>query len=171
MLDSLMWWMNKPIVDVYADLKTVVPKFEGPDGNENRDAEDFFAIMGHFEDGTSFIANLYYPAVRGSGWNLEILGTKGTLIMKNDTDITISTGEEFQDIKIEESEESDQLTPLAKPYFKGLYPMFDSVYKSISSHKPYPNTPTLIDGHLTQLVMDAIRESAAKKTRTIVRQK
>jgi len=163
--------MDQQITDVYADLKTIVPVYYGIDGIEERDSEDAFTIIGHFQNGVSFTADLFYPALRGNGWELEIYGTKGSLIMNNDKDIKISFGGEFHKITIEDQEVPSQLPAPANQYFNGLYPMVDLIYKSIVNHKVYPDIPTFIDGHQVQLVMDAIYQSAISKTIALVNNK
>ncbi len=168
MIDSLMWWMDQKIVDVYADLRTLVPIYNGINGIEERDADDAFTIIGHFQNGVSFTADLFYPALRGNGWKLEIYGTKGSLVMNNDEDIMISFGEELHNVTIERKETPSQLPYPADQYFNGLYPMMDLIYNSIINNVVCPNTPTFTDGHQVQLVMDAIYRSVQNNALTQV---
>lgn len=171
MLDSLMWWMDQPISDVYADLKTLVPVFHGSAGIEQRDSDDAFTIMGHFENGIPFMVDVFYPAVRGNGWKLEIFGTRGTLVMNNDRDLMISSGGEFHNLQIEDQSPPSHLPTSANQYYRGLYPMVDQIYHSIVNQKVDLNVPTFADGHRVQLVMDAIYESAASQAMTLVKRK
>lgn len=170
MIDSLMWWMNQPIVDVYADLRTVVPFFDGSDGMEERDSEDCFTIIGHFQGGASFSADLYYPAMRGEGWKLGIFGTKGTLVMENDIDLRISFGGDFQEITIDRFEPPCDLTSPANHYYNGFYQMADFIFKSIQENKvANQHIPTFEDGHRVQLVLDAIEQSSLSATRISIK--
>lgn len=168
MIDALMWWMEQQITDVYADLRTFIPSFCGIHGTEKRDAEDAFTITGHFHDGTPFTVDLFTSAFRGDGWKLEIFGTKGTLIMKNDKEVLLSFGGEFQSVSIEEIAVPSQLSSPANQYYTGLYPMIDFIYKAIRNKQIHKDLPTFSDGHQVQLVMDAINESAKNKAMTRV---
>lgn len=163
-LDSLMWWMNQPITDVYADVKTVVPTYHGTDGMEERDADDAFTIIGHFKNGIPFVVDLFYPAFQGNGFSLEIFGTKGSLIMKNDKEVLISEAGEYQHIKVLEKEIPSRLSSPANLYYKGFYPMVNLIYHSITNKKVSPHIPTFLDGHRVQLVMDAVYKSSTAKS-------
>ena len=46
MVDSLLWWMDEEITEVYGDLRTQVPAYNGDAGLELRDAEDAFTFTG-----------------------------------------------------------------------------------------------------------------------------
>ncbi|KKO51826.1 oxidoreductase [Paenibacillus sp. DMB20] len=168
MLDSLMWWTGGTIAQVYADLRTWVPFFKGSQGEEARDADDAFSIMGHFESGASFIVDFLAPGVNGTGWNLEIYGTRGTLVMKNDRTLEIGFGEGFKEILLEQIEPPSQLDIPAKLYYSGFYPMIDFIHQSITTGESIPIIPTFEDGHRVQTVLDAIFESAEKQARVTV---
>lgn len=67
MIDSLLWWMKEKIVDVCANLEVRVSQYAENGKIECRNAEDSFAVSGHFEQGARFRLDLFYPAVRGKG--------------------------------------------------------------------------------------------------------
>ncbi|MCR8644404.1 Gfo/Idh/MocA family oxidoreductase [Paenibacillus sp. N1-5-1-14] len=160
MFDSLMWWMNQDIVDVYAELKTMIPKYEGCSGVEERDSDDAFTVMGHYEDGTAFHADLLYPAVRGTGWKLEVYGSEGTLLTNNDQEVLVSKGGEFEVVQVEQIEVPSSMSMSAAPYYNGMYQMVDRIYRSISEEKVVGDVPTFQDGHMVQCVLDAIQQSS-----------
>lgn len=164
MLDSLMWWSGERIAEVYADLKTLIPYFHGSDGPEERNSDDAFTIMGKFENGATFNVDFMGPAVEGMGWQLEIYGTRGTLVMKNDKTLEMSTGEGFKGISLDSSEPPEQLDVPARLYYNGFYPMIDRLYHSIVHHKSDAYLPVFEDGHNVQAVMDAMMISSEKQT-------
>ncbi|TCZ79280.1 Gfo/Idh/MocA family oxidoreductase [Paenibacillus albiflavus] len=169
MLDSLMWWMNEPIVDVIADLRTMVPYYNGQDGIEERDAEDAFTIIGHFRSGAAFTIDFLTSAVRGEGWKLEFYGTEGTLVMENDRDLRVSYGGDYQPIAIDTPEPPSQLSSPANLYYSAFYPMVDNIYQAIIHKKVSSDIPTFEDGHRVQLVMDAIFHSSKNREQVLVK--
>lgn len=160
MIDSLMWWMGEKIADVYADLQIHVPAYHGKEKTEHRNADDAFQIIGHFESGTQFTADLFYSSVRGSGWTLEVHGTKGTLTMSQDEHLKVSYGDDFEEVQLLSSEPPSELTPAAKSYFRAFAPMLDLVYEAVANDNVSEDLPTFEDGHRVQLVLDAVRRSA-----------
>lgn len=168
MFDSLMWWTGETITQVYADLRTWVPFFKGSKGEETRDADDAFSVMGNFENGASFIVDFLAPGVNGKGWTLEVYGTRGTLVMKNDRTLEMGMGESFRELPLEQIEPPSQLDISAKLYYGGFYPMIDFIHQSIGNGETIPSIPTFEDGHRVQTVLDAIFESAEKQARVTV---
>ncbi|MGZ9584474.1 Gfo/Idh/MocA family protein [Paenibacillus marinisediminis] len=165
MLDSLMWWMDQPIRNVYSLMETKVPHRIGELNAEVRDADDAFHVVGHFAEGASFSTELYNPAVRGTGWLLEIYGTQGTLIMTNDREIKVSYGGEFQAIEVENIEPPSALNSPAKDYFNGFHQMMNALHASITNGTNMPGLATFEDGHRVQQVLDAVRLSAEQHVR------
>jgi len=169
MLDSLMWWMNEPIVDVIADLRTLVPYYNGQDGMEERDAEDAFTVIGHFRSGAALTIDFMTSAVRGEGWKLEIYGTEGTLVMENDKSLRVSYRGDYQPIAIDMPEPPSQLSSPANLYYSGFYPMVDNIFQAISNQEVSSNIPTFEDGHRVQSVMDAIFQSSNNRAQALVK--
>lgn len=164
MIDSLMWWMDSNITDVSASLRTIVPYYNGEAGTEIRDADDAITVMGRFQGGASFIADLFVPGVTGNGWRLEMYGTKGTLLMKDDKTLQLSTGGGFEEISVEEVRPPAGLEPSAAPYYSGFYPMVNAMYNSIKRNNITQHLPTFNDGHEVQIVLDAVRQSSAEQS-------
>ena len=69
MVDSLLWWMDEEITEVYGDLRTQVPAYNGDAGLELRDAEDAFTFTGCFKGGASFLADVFF---RGSAERMDV---------------------------------------------------------------------------------------------------
>ncbi|TVX94395.1 Gfo/Idh/MocA family protein [Paenibacillus agilis] len=170
MIDALQWWMDEKISDVYADLSTKVPTHSSAsdESTEQRDADDAFSVIGHFEQEASFVMDLLFSGVRGNGWCLEVYGTEGTLRMTNDTDVEVSEGEAFEQIALSVCEPPSGLAASALPYYSGLYPMLNGVYQSIVEGKTPSDIPTFVDGHRVQLVLNAIQRSAEQQQRVII---
>ncbi|MBD8499001.1 Gfo/Idh/MocA family protein [Paenibacillus arenosi] len=170
MIDALQWWMDEQISDVYADLSTKVPTHNSAsdERTEHRDADDAFSVIGHFEQGASFVMDLLFSGVRGNGWCLEVYGTEGTLRMTNDTDVEVSEGGAFEQIVLSVCEPPLGLAASAVPYYSGLNPMLNGVYQSIVEGKTASDIPTFVDGHRVQLVLDAIQQSAEQQRKVVI---
>lgn len=109
--------------------------------------------------------DVFYPGIRGMGWILEIYGSKGTLIMRNDQSIELSFGGDFEKLNIEPMEPPFELKPPLNHYYSGFYPLIDLIHKSISGEHGLVDLPTFEDGHKVQSVLDAIIASANTHTR------
>ncbi|MBU5346415.1 Gfo/Idh/MocA family protein [Paenibacillus lautus] len=168
MVDSLLWWMNEEITEVYGDLRTQVPAYNGDAGLEFRGAEDAFTFTGCFKGGASLLADVFFPGIRGAGWTLEIYGTKGTLVMRNDHSLECSFGGAFESIPIDPFDPPANLEAPAVPYYNGFYQMIDGIYQSITSNKSTSDMPDFADGHKVQAVLDAIRLSSVTHSRVSV---
>ena len=60
MVDSLMWWMGEEIAEVYGDMRTQIPSYNGDAGIEIRDADDAFTFTGRFKGGTSLVVDVFF---------------------------------------------------------------------------------------------------------------
>ncbi|MGG3306493.1 Gfo/Idh/MocA family oxidoreductase [Paenibacillus lautus] len=168
MVDSLLWWMDEEIIEVHGDLRTQIPAYKGDAGLEFRDAEDTFTFSGRFNGGTSVLADVFFPGIRGVGWTLEIYGTKGTLRMRDDHTLECSFGGAFESIPIDPFDPPANLEAPAVHYYNGFYQMIDGMYHSITANKPTVNMPYFVDGHRVQAVLDAIRLSSETHSRVSV---
>lgn len=160
MVDSLMWWMGEEIAEVYGDMRTQIPSYNGDAGIEIRDADDAFTFTGRFKGGTSLVVDVFFPGVRGRGWTLEIYGTKGTLIMRNDQHLELSFGGAFESIDTDPFQPPANLEAPAVHYYNGFYQMIDGIYHSLTGNTPIIDLPTFADGHKAQAVLDAVRLSS-----------
>ncbi|MEX3615553.1 Gfo/Idh/MocA family protein [Paenibacillus glucanolyticus] len=165
MVDSLLWWMDEEITDVYGDLRTQIPTYSGDDGLEVRETDDAFTFIGRFRSGASLVANVFFPGIRGAGWKLEIHGTKGTLMMRNDDTLECSFGGSFERIDLEPVHAPASLEAPAVHYYNGFYQMVDGIYSTLAGNQTLPDIPTFLDGHKAQAVLDAIRLSSETNTR------
>lgn len=168
MIDSLLWWMGEEITDVYGDLRTRIPSYNGDAGFEVRDADDAFTFIGRFRSGASLVADVFFPEMRGAGWKLEIYGTKGTLMMRDDDTLECSFGSSFEPIELEPIHVPASLEAPAMHYYNGFYQMVDGIYSSLVENKTESGMPTFRDGHKAQAVLDAIRLSSETHTRVDV---
>lgn len=167
MIDSLLWWMGEEIIDVYGDLRTQIPTHTGEAGPEIRNADDAFTFTGRFKSGASLLVDVFYPGVRGTGWKLEMYGSKGTLIMRDDQILECSFGGSFDPIEIEPFPPPANLESPAIHYYNGLYQMVDAIYNSLTEHTTSINMPQFADGHKVQAVLDAIRLSSETQSRIL----
>jgi predicted dehydrogenase len=168
MIDSLLWWMDEEITEVYGDLRIQIPAYNGDEGLELRDAEDAFTFSGRFKGGASLLADVFFPGIRGMGWTLEIYGTKGTLIMRDDRSLECSFGWAFESIDIDRFDPPANLEAPAVHYYNGFYQMIDGIYHSITANQSTLNMPCFVDGHRVQAVLDAIRLSSETHSRVSV---
>lgn len=167
MIDSLLWWMGEEIIDVYGDLRTQIPTHTGEAGPEIRNADDAFTFTGRFKNGASLLVDVFYPGVRGTGWKLEMYGSKGTLIMRDDQILECSFGGSFDPIEIEPFPPPANLESPAIHYYNGLYQMVDAMYNSLTEHTTSISMPQFADGHKVQAVLDAIRLSSETRSRIL----
>ncbi|GIP24687.1 Gfo/Idh/MocA family protein [Paenibacillus sp. J22TS3] len=172
MIDSLMWWMEERIATVYAELNTHVPRYEGNNAFEIRDADDAFTAIGQLENGVSFAMDLFYPAVQGNGWLLEVFGTRGTLHMKNDREISISNGGDYREVAVPDCHPPESLPSPASLYYNGFSQMVEGIYRALTKTKTdtsgQRDVPTFLEGHQVQLVMDAMLLSSTEGRRVSV---
>lgn len=168
MVDSLLWWMDEEITEVSGDLRIQIPAYNGDEGLEIRDAEDAFSFSGRFKGGASLLADVFFPGIRGMGWTLEIYGTKGTLIMRDDRSLECSFGGAFESVDIETFQPPTDLEAPAVHYYNGFYQMIDGIYHSITANQSTLNMPYFVDGHRVQAVLDAIRLSSETHSRVSV---
>lgn len=164
MLDSLMWWLDARITEVNAQLKLAVPSFEDANGMEQRDAEDSFTINGTLEGGTTFSMDFFQAAVRGTGWEVEIYGTKGTLRVRQDAELELSYGGAYEKVELEQVHPPQSLSSPASLYYSGVCPMIEGIYQSLMYGSEDKDLPTFSDGHRVQCVLDAIRRSSAERS-------
>lgn len=162
MLDTLMWWKGEKISSVYGQLQTYVPENLAADqaDREVRTADDSFQVMGSFENQTSFQMNLISTARHDLGWRLEIIGTEGTLVMKDDNKVYLGLNDQaLEEVELApEAQSPEHFDPVLKRYFPAFYPMLDQLYSALADTES--QAATFEDGHYVQLVMDAIRVSS-----------
>lgn len=162
MIDSLLWWKDTKIESIYGQLPINFPEYSDEVGTEIRTAEDSFQAVGNFQDGTTFSLDFILNNRNTSGWSLEVTGTNGTLIMKDDREIELALEDEpLKRVEIAQGLSApESMSPYTKKYFSAFYPMLDSLSDAIKNNSSSANLATFEDGYEVQRVLDAIRESA-----------
>jgi len=161
MFDSLMWWTNDSVKEVYGQLPIHIPSPK--DQSEVRTAEDSFQTIGKLGSGTSFSVELTSASLhKANQWRLEVFGTNGTLVMTDDQHVELAIGdEELTAVELSPRlEEPADLSPRALGYYQAFYPMLDGVYTTLTENTVAPHVATFENGHQVQLVLDAVRLSA-----------
>ncbi|MGC4377522.1 Gfo/Idh/MocA family oxidoreductase [Fictibacillus sp. Mic-4] len=164
MIDSILWWMDEEVSTLIAQLNVHIPEFTDEHGiTEYRDADDSFFISGKFKSGTTFKMQLMSAANHGFGSVLKIYGSKGTVVLNDDQIVQLG----FENQSLENIDIEDILAPKDMPYTASRYypafkPFLDKLYEAIVSHRIDPDLPTFSDGHKTQAILDAVRQSSDK---------
>ena len=147
----------------FAQLPTYIRDVTDAKGNrEVRTAEDAFHTLGTLSNGTTFQASFIYPSRLGTGFQLEVFGTEGTLIMEHDHTVKVGIMEE-KPTPIElppTPTPPDTIKQPASSYYGAFYPYLDELHKTICTGEVSSNLATFQDGHRVQIILDAIRQSA-----------
>lgn len=170
MIDSLLWWLEDEITEVNGQVSIHVPNAKVNGELEVRTAEDTFHMMGRFKKGTTITTELITANLDKTQWLLEIFGTKGSLIMRNDKYIELSIdGEPLSEVTLEKTlEVPNHISPHLSFFYSSFYTMLDQIYDSIKENKYQKNTPLIEDGHKVQIVLDTIRSSSALNQKIII---
>ncbi|NLP52915.1 Gfo/Idh/MocA family oxidoreductase [Bacillus sp. RO1] len=171
LIDSLLWWTDARVESVSGQLTTHVPEFTDENGEkEVRTADDAFQAIGSFVGGGTFRIGSNIAVRHANGWELEVYGTEGTIKMSQDNKVVVGYGNNpMKEVDIEEALSiPDGMNPVAAGYFNAFYRFLDEVYKALSGEGVNPHLPVLEDGHVVQVVMDAIRRSHEEKRMVIV---
>ncbi|MBS4172835.1 Gfo/Idh/MocA family oxidoreductase [Bacillus sp. FJAT-49736] len=164
MVDSLHWWTNSTFQELFAALTTHVPEYKDDQGNvEHRTADDAYQIIGKLKNHATVTLELLSSAVQiNNSWRLEVFGNKGTLVMKNDEQVFLSSDNGPLD-KVElmsDLKAPDEMPAVAARYYNGFNRALDALYETLKSGKKHPNLADFENGHETQRVLDAVRLSA-----------
>jgi predicted dehydrogenase len=167
MVDSLLWWTVDNVRHLIAQLTTHVPEFVDEDGNkEYRDADDAFFVNGQLIGGSTFKLQLVSAAHHATGSVVKIVGTKGSIFLKDDKLLQLGIGDKpLEEVALPVITVPKELGILPSKYYPAFKPLLDSMYETIVLGKEFPNTPTFGDGHKVQMVLDAIRRSSDENRR------
>jgi predicted dehydrogenase len=170
MIDSLLWWTEDNVRHLIAQLTTHVPEFVDEDGNkEYRDADDAFFVNGQLIGGATFKLQLVSAAHHATGSVVKIVGTKGSIFLKDDKTLQLGIGDkQLEEVALPVITAPKELAFLPSKYYPAFKPLLDSLYETIVSRKVVLNTPTFGDGHKVQLVLDAIRRSSDENRRVYI---
>jgi predicted dehydrogenase len=166
MFDSLLWWVDDQINSISGQLATHVPEFVDETGEkEVRTADDTFQTFGSFVGGATFSLGLTSTTRHTQGWQLEIFGTEGSLIMTDDKKVLLGIGnlplkevELLPDLVIPKD-----MSDVARRYYNAFYRSLDAVYHAIDDHEVSPYLPYFESGYQVQMILDAVRESHKKR--------
>lgn len=168
MFDSLSWWLNDEVKELFGQLSTHVPEYRSESGEtEIRTADNAFEAVGRFRSGIDFSAGFMYGSRHSIGTKLEIYGTQGTLIVFDDKKVEAGFGgDPLTKLSLSpESEAPDQATDIVKRYYASFKPMVDHLYEAMGNGQISPLLPTFEDGLRVQRVLDAIRKSSKEGQR------
>lgn len=164
MTDSLQWWMGSKFKEVMANLPIHVPVQTDADGiSEHRTADDAFQIIGSLENGTTVTMELLTAARKAPNtWCLEIFGTDGTLVMLDDNQVLLSTGDtQLEKVElVTEIHAPAEMPAVAARYYNGFHRALDALYETLVSGNKHPYLADFENGQATQKVLDAVRLSA-----------
>ncbi|MHC0035573.1 Gfo/Idh/MocA family protein [Pseudoneobacillus sp. C159] len=172
MIDSLQWWLNGKLAEVFAQLPIHVPSYTNESGElENRTADDAFQIIGTLASGTTVTLELLSAARQtANSWRLEVFGTEGTLIMLDDQKVMLSIGDEpLQQIELA----PDIVAPAEMPavaarYYNGFNRALDALYETLVAGTNHLYIASFEDGVATQVVLDAVRQSAREGRKVVI---
>ncbi|WP_206662956.1 Gfo/Idh/MocA family protein [Anaerobacillus alkaliphilus] len=167
MFDSLLWWVDDQIKEISGQLTTHVSEFFDESGvKEVRTADDAFQTFGTFAGGTTFTVGLTSTTRHSQGWELEIYGTEGSLVMTEDNKVLVGIGngpleevELLADLVVPEG-----MSDVAGRYYNAFYRAVDGLYGALAEDKEHPYLATFEAGYQVQRILDAVRESHEKQT-------
>lgn len=165
-IDSLHWWMGSAWKTLMARLNTHIPKFMDEQGNiEHRTADDAYQVIGSLQDGTNVTMDLVTSARNAEHTaKLEIYGEKGTLIMKDDKEVLLSSRDlPFETVELQkEPVVPEEIPQAAARYYGAFKPMLDALHDTLETGEKHPTLATFEKGQITQKVIDAVRTSASE---------
>ncbi|WP_423798704.1 Gfo/Idh/MocA family protein [Neobacillus sp. SAB-20_R2A] len=167
MTDSLQWWLDSRFHEVFANLPIHVPTYTAEDGKvEIRTADDAFQVIGKLDSGGTvtleFVSGVRQTA---NSWRLEVFGTEGTMVMLDDSQVLLSSG----DAPLEAVELVPDITApaempaVAARYYNGFNRALDALYETLVTGVKHPYLANFENGHETQRVLDAIRRSSREE--------
>lgn len=156
MIDCLRWLVGDEVKNIYGLTHTHVPI----GANEKRDADDAFFIHGLMENKTSFSIQLLTGIHHGFDSSIKIYGDLGTIKVVNDKILYFGRANEIlKKITVSPQETvPSHLSKEASAYFPAFYPFLDKIYQYIEKGKQDHDLPTVLDGHVNQLILDKILE-------------
>ncbi|HDR7517282.1 Gfo/Idh/MocA family oxidoreductase [Bacillus mobilis] len=154
MIDCLSWLIQDKIITINSLIHTHVP--QGPE--ELRDSDDAFFIHGKMEGNCTFSIQLISGIHHGSGSNLKVFGSLGTINLIDDKTLFFGkASENLEEIKVETYAQTiPPLSPEAIAYYPAFYPFLDKVYENIIFNKLDKDLPTIVDGHENQIIIDSV---------------
>lgn len=165
MFDSLLWWVDDEIKSISGQLATHIAEFvDGTGEKEVRTADDTFQTFGTFAGETTFSLGLTSTTRHSRGWQLEIFGTEGSIIMVDDKKVLLGIGNH-------PLKEIDLLPDLVIPtgmsdvagrYYNAFYRSLDAVYHAVDDHEVSAFLPSFEAGYKVQVILDAVREANEK---------
>ncbi|MEI3615042.1 Gfo/Idh/MocA family protein [Pseudogracilibacillus sp. SO30301A] len=156
MIDCLRWLVDDEVENIHGLIHTHVPVGAG----EKRDSDDAFFIHGLMKNKTSFSIQLLTGINHGFDSNIRIYGDLGTISLVNDKSLYFGRANENLEKIIVHRQETvpSHLSREASAYFPAFYPFLDKVYQYIENNKRDNDLPTVLDGHVNQIILDKILE-------------
>lgn len=163
MFDSLTWWMNEDLAEVFGQLSTDVKEYRSESGEtEIRTADDAFSVIGSFSSGAKLQASFIYATRHPRGTKLEVFGTEGTLVMTDDNKVEVGYGSEpLQLLELTpEHPAPEAASEAVKRYYAAFRPMADKLYEALVSGRPAAELADFEAGLRVQRILDGVRRSA-----------
>ncbi|QOY34931.1 Gfo/Idh/MocA family protein [Anaerobacillus isosaccharinicus] len=165
MFDSLLWWVDDEIKSISGQLSTHCPEYVDETGEKDiRTADDAFQTFGTFAGKTTFSLGLTSTTRHSQGWQFEIFGTEGSLIMTDDKKVFVGIGNHplneidlLPDLVIPVG-----MSDVAARYYNAFYRSLDAVYHAVDEHEVSDYLPSFETGYKVQVILDAVRESSEK---------
>ncbi|USK47611.1 Gfo/Idh/MocA family oxidoreductase (plasmid) [Cytobacillus oceanisediminis] len=154
MIDCLRWLVRDEIETLNGLVYTHVSKGAG----EHRDADDAFFVHGKMKRNSTFSIQFLSGINHGFGSNLKIFGSLGTITLSNDNKLCFGeANKELTEITVrKEGSTPSHLSMEASAYYPAFYPFIGKVYNYIEYDKVDSDLPTILDGHVNQVVIDRI---------------
>jgi predicted dehydrogenase len=172
MTDSLQWWMDSTFKEIMAHLPIHVPVYTDETSHtEQRTADDAFQIIGTLQSGTTVTMELLSAANQTANtWRLEVYGTAGTLVMVDDSHVSVSLGNEpFQEVElVPELSSPAEMSAIAARYYNGFHRALNALHETLLSGNKHPYLADFENGLSTQKVLDVVRLSAKEGRRIVI---
>lgn len=166
MFDSLLWWVDDQITSISGQLATHASEFVNEnDDREVRTADDALQTFGTFTGGTTFSVGLASSVRHSKGWELEIFGTEGSLVMTEDKKVLVGIDNDpLKEVELMHDLDIPKgMSDLAGRYYNALYRSLDAVFQTIITNEVNPYLPLFESGLHVQKILDAVRESDEKR--------
>ena len=164
-VDLLRWWLGE-IASVSATVKTMVPhRIDKKTGEEwTATADDFVQFTAEFTSGALASVLISTIAHHGAANETTFYGSKGTLSLSNDTEKLMygKAGKPLEEITVENPyEHLDGLG--AGIWNQSVVGAVQELCAAIQEKRPLREGATFLDGLRNQRVLDAVKESEARR--------
>ncbi|KYP80254.1 Gfo/Idh/MocA family protein [Ferroacidibacillus organovorans] len=155
MIDALHHWFGE-METVHGQLVRQIKTRRGVQGLEESTADDSFMILGMFQKGGTCSVQFISSAI-GVEPQLEIFGTKGTLVLEGDSlRVATTPSAEFKDVGLSERMDESGFPAAIQAYIHPQWTLYTEIARALAGEKP-DSLPDFDDAIRVQSVLDQLR--------------